>query len=198
MRVAAGFVNVVALTLTTFVVCSSARAAEPRYAHFIDNVCLNSGIDPARIATNVSLLQGRELSREFASNMPADRAWAIKDGASTVLVGYQTKMVDGQDLKGCALGFQGNGHASAIRALEAGYRLRRVIDEVQGTQRVTGYTGDLIGLSDAVVTVQSASGAPNVHIITVTKGARLPREHLGSQHPRHAPPTSQAHQYPSP
>jgi hypothetical protein len=152
-----------------------AGAADPRYAHLIDAVCISTAVEQQRMATNMSVLRASELPREQAANLPAERAWMFADNGLAVMVGYRARVADGNSVRECVLAFQGGGHAAVMHAIETSYRLRRMLDETQGTQRLTAYAGDLIGLPDAVVTIQSTRGQPGIHTVTVTQGMRLPR-----------------------
>ena len=154
---------------------AEASATDPRYAHLIDAACLTTGIEQQRMAANMVILKARELSRDQAANMPAERAWVLEDNGTAVIVGYGARIVDGQRVRECTLGFRDGGHAGAMRAVETSYRLKRALNGTQGTQQVTAYTGDLVGLPDALITIQSMSTMPGVHTVTVTQGARLPR-----------------------
>ena len=153
----------------------SAEAADPRFTHLIDTVCIGTAVDQQKMAAMMPLLQAREMPREQAANMPALRAWSFADSGSLVIAGYNSRVVDGQNLRDCVLAFPNGSHTPAMRSIEASYRLSRIFDETQGTQRVTSYVGNLIGVPDTLVTIQSRSAAAGILTITLTQGAKLPR-----------------------
>lgn len=154
---------------------ANANANSPRYDYLIDSVCLSSAIELPRMASKMSDAGARELPREQAANIPAEQAWLLLDNEITVIAAYRSRVEGGQSLRDCVLAFRDGDHAAAARYIESAYRVRRVVDERQGGQRFTAYTGDLIGLPSAIISIQSILNNRGLYTITVTKRSQLPR-----------------------
>jgi hypothetical protein len=152
----------------------TAVATDPRYAYLLDAACISTAVELPRLVAQMQVLQAQEVSREMAANFPADRAWALHDEGATLFVGFRARAVEGSHMRDCVLTFRDGDHQAAVRAIQAAYRVRQILDEVQGTQRMTAFSADLIGLPDSVITIQS-SPAIGIHSVTLTQGMHIRR-----------------------